>query len=485
MTVDRLTALDASFVWFERPRVPIHVGAVATFEAAPLLDASGRLRLAELRDRIDARLDALPRLRRRLAPVPFDLDRPRWVDDPEFDIARHVGEIRLPPPGDEAALRRLAGDLQGEMLPRDRPLWDLRFVTGLSGDRVGLVERIHHALVDGVSGVELATLLLDLDPDAPAPPPPPPWSPAPPPDRLSLFAAGLRDRLADPVRAARAVADFALHPLDAARAAATVAQGVGTMVDEGLLAPRTSLNAPLAGARRLAWVRARLDEVRAAGHGAKASVNDVVLTAVAGGLRSLFLERGERLPPDLVLKALVPVSLHGADEHGTLGNRVSSIYAPLPVGIGDPQARLAAVARSMRRLKSRPEADSMGLVLDAVNVLPAVAARLIARAVEHQRFVNLVVTNVPGPPCPLYAGGARMLEAFPVVPLDANMTVGVAVLSYDGALMISLTADDLLCSDVDVFAAGIEQSLAQLGVAAAEPRQSTVGPTPLTARTPA
>jgi hypothetical protein len=184
----------------------------------------------------------------------------------------------------------------------------------------------------------------------------------------------------------------------------------------------TSLNAPLAGTRRLAWVRARLDEVRVAGRGAEASVNDVVLTAVAGGLRSLFLERGERPPPDLVLKALVPVSLHGADEHGTLGNRVSTIYAPLPVGIGDPQARLAAVARSMRRLKSRSEADSMGLVLDAATVLPA--------------------------------GVARMLEAFPVVPLAANMTVGVAVVSYDGALTISLTADDLLCSDADVFAAG-------------------------------
>jgi WS/DGAT/MGAT family acyltransferase len=485
MTVDRLTALDASFVWFERPGVPIHVGAVATFEAAPLLDGSGRLRLAELREHIAGRLDALPRLRRRLASVPFDLDRPRWVDDPDFDIAHHVGEVRLPSPGDDAALRRVAGDLQGQMLPRDRPLWDLHFVTGLSGDRVGLVERIHHALVDGVSGVELATLLLDLDPDAPAPPPPPRWSPAPPPDPLSLFAAGLRDRLADPVRAAGALAGLALHPARAAQAAGTVARGLGTMVDQGLLAPRTSLNAPLAGGRTLAWVRARLDDVRAAGRAVEASVNDVVLTAVAGGLRWLFLERGERLPPDLVLKVLVPVSLHGADEHGTLGNRVSAVYAPLPVGIGDPQARLAAVAASMRRLKAQPEADSMGLVLDAANGVPAGVARLIARAVDHQRFVNLVVTNVPGPPVPLFACGARMLEAFPVVPLDANMTVGVAVLSYDGTLTISLTADDLMCPDVDVFAAGIERSLAQLGVAAAEPRRAsacatTAAPRPVT-----
>lgn len=485
MTVDRLTALDASFVWFERPGVPIHVGAVATFEGLPLLDGRGRLRLAELRERIGARLDLMPRMRRRLAPVPFDLDRPRWVDDPDFDIARHVGELRLPPPGDETALRRVAGDLQSEVLPRDQPLWDLRFVTGLDGDRVGLVERVHHSLVDGVSGVDLATLLLDLASDAPAPPPARSWSPEAPPDQASLLAAGLRDRLADPVRAARAVARLARHPSGVMRTAGTVADGLGAMVGQGLLAPHTSLNAPLAGARRLTWVRARLDDVRAAGRDAGASVNDVVLTAVAGGLRRLLLERGERLPPGLVLRVLVPVSLRRADEHGTLGNRVGAIYAPLAVGIGDPQARLAAVSRSMGLLKSRPEAESMGLILAAANVLPAGAARLVARAVEHQRLVNLVVTNLPGPPVPLFAAGARMLEAFPVVPLGANLTVGVAVLSYDGALTITLTADDLACPDVDVFADGIEQSLAQLGATAPEPRRAVAGRTPVPGRAPA
>lgn len=484
MSIDRLTALDSSFVWFERPGMPIHVGAVATFEAAPLFDPHGNLRLAELRERFDARLDALPRLRRRLVPVPFGLDRPRWVDDPDFDIANHVGEVRLPPPGDNPAFRRLAGTLQSEALPRDRPLWDLRIVTGLDGDRVGLVERVHHALVDGVSGVDLAGVLLDLDPDTPAAKPRE-WSAEPLPDEAALLAAGLRDRLADPVRAARDVAGVARHPSALLRTAATVARGLGAIVGNGLLAPRTSLNTPPSGARHLAWVSTRLDDVRAAGSDAQAKVNDVVLAAVAGGLRWLLLERGERLPPDLVLKVLVPVSLRGVDEHGALGNRVTAMVAPLPVGIGDPEARLDAVARSMRRLKSRPVAQSMGLILDAVNALPAGAARLVARAVEHQPFVNMVVTNVPGPPVPLYAAGARMLEAFPVVPLGANLSIGVAVLSYDGALTITLTADDLVCPDVEVFAAGIERSLAQLGVTVIEPlpsmsvRPSADEPTPV------
>jgi len=464
MSIDRLTALDASFVWLERPGVPIHVGAVATFEAGPLLDGRGRLRLDDLRSRIGARIGEMPHLRCRLVPVPFGLDRPRWVDDPEFDIARHVGEVRLPAPGDDAALRELAGRLQAEVLPRDRPLWDLRFVTGLAGDRVGLIERVHHSLVDGVSGVDLATLLLDVEPDAPAPPPPAPWAPGPAPEPAELAAAGLVDRLADPGRAMGATLRLARHPSAAARVLRTLVSGIGAMADDGLLAPRTSLNAPPTGGRRLAWVRTRLDDVRAAGAPTGASVNDVVLSAVAGGLRSLLLGRGEGLPTDLVLKVLVPVSVRAPDEHGTLGNRVAALYAPLPVGIGDPQDRLARVSSAMRRLKSCPQSDATGLVLGAADALPVGAARLLARAVDRQRLVNLVVTNVPGPPFPLYAAGARMLEAFPVVPLGANLTLGVAVLSYDGALTVALTADDRTCPDVDTFARGIERSLAQLGV---------------------
>jgi WS/DGAT/MGAT family acyltransferase len=472
MIPDRLTALDASFVWFERPGVPLHVGGVATFEAGPLTGPSGRLRLDDIRDQVSARLDALPRMRRRLAAVPLDVDRPYWVDDPDFDIARHVREVPLPPPGDEDALRRLAGELLSQVLPRDRPLWDLVFVTGLDGGRVGLVERVHHALVDGVSGVELATLLLDLEPDAP-PAHGSAWAPDPAPDGESLLAASLRRGLALPLRAAGAVAGLARHPTGAARTARTVAGGLVPLFLDGLLAPRSSLNAPLAGARRLAWVRAGVDDARRAGRPADATLNDVVLAAVAGGLRHLALERGERLPAGAELKVLVPVSRHVGPGDGSLGNRVSALAVPLPIGIGDPRRRLAAIAAGTRQRKAGPEADAVGMILDAADHLPAAAARTLTRSLDHQRFVNLVVTNVPGPPVPLYARGARMLEAFPVVPLLANFTVGVAVLSYDGALTVTLTADDVACPDVDVFAAGIEQAFAQLGV---EPRAAGAPP---------
>ena len=464
MITDRLSALDASFIWFERPGAPAHIGSVATFEAAPLLRRSGRLRLDEMRRRIEARLDPLPRLRRRLATVPYDLDRPFWVDDPDFAIARHVTERRLPPPGDDATLRRVAGELLSEVLPRDRPLWDLHFLTGLDGGRVGLVQRIHHALVDGVSGVDLAALVLDLEPDVPAPPPPPARTVAPLPDDAALVNAGLRHRAADPLRLARAAAHTARHPAGLAGALRTVARGLGPALADGGLAPHSSLNGPLLGGRRLAWLRTDVASARAAGHRAGATLNDVVLAAVTGGLRRLLLDRGETLPHDAVLKALVPVSLRSAADHDATGNRVGAIYAPLPLGIGDPARRLTAVAEAMRRCKSRPEADALGVVLAAADALPPFAARWLTGTFNHQPFVNLVVTNVPGPPCPLYLAGARMLEAYPVVPLAANLTVGVAVLSYDGSLAIALTADDRACPDVDVFAEGIVASLAQLGV---------------------
>ena len=460
-TLDRLTTLDTSFVWFERPGSPLHVGAVATFEAAPLLDEHGALRLDELRTRIAARLDPLPRLRRRLVTMPFDLDRPVWVDDPDFDIAHHVHGTHLPEPGDEAALRRLAESIQAEVLPRDRPLWDLTFVTGLDGGRVALVERIHHALVDGVSGVELATILLDVERETPVPEPPP-WVPEPGPTGVELMADGLRRTLAAPVRAAVGAADAVRHPGRTLRSVATLGRGLAAMSDGGLMAPSTSLNAPARGGRGLAWTRAPLDDVRRVGKRAGGSVNDVALAAVAGGLRTVLLSRGEEVPSDLALKVMVPVSVRNGDEHGTLGNRVGMIDAPLPVGIGDPEARLAEIVATMRRLKARPEARSVDAVLRSADALPAAAAHLVVRAVGHQTLINLVVTNVPGPQVPLYAAGARMLEAFPVVPLSANLTLGVALLSYDGTLTFTVTADASACPEAEVLATGIERSIAEL-----------------------
>ena len=472
MTTDRLTALDASFLHIERDGLPVHVASVATFEDAPLLDEDGQLRLDELRAQVVARLHALPRLRRRLAWTPFGIARPCWVDDPDFDIARHVdavdlGDVRDP---DDAllagdgldALRHYTEQVVAERLPDDRPLWHLRFVTGLPDGRVGLIERVHHALVDGVSGVDVATMLLDVTP-TPAVVAPEPWSAAPVPSPAARVVDGLADRAAMPLRLARLAAGGLARPLDLARQLAATAGAVAALAQDGLLAPRSSLNSPTGPARRLAWVSVRLDDVRRAGKDHGATANDVVLGAVAQGLRALLLERGQVIEGDDVLKVLVPVSLRGDGERGSLGNRVGALLLALPIGLGDPVERLEAIAVTTRRLKARREATVVDGLLTAAGFLPPALDGPISRLTDRQPFVNVVVTNVPGPPVPLYCRGARMLEAFPVVPLGGNLPLGVAILSYDGALNVSVTADGAAFPDLDLLRDGIEDGFVAVG----------------------
>jgi WS/DGAT/MGAT family acyltransferase len=484
VTGEQLSTLESSFLWFEQPGRPIHVGAVATFEGAPLLDTDGRLRLDDLRRLIDDRLDEVPRLRQRIAAGTSPLERPRWVDDPDFAVAHHVDEIAVEPPGDEAAFRRVAERVNSELFPPERPPWQMRFVTGLAAGRVGLVERAHHALVDGVGGVDVAAVFLDLDrrgrppradraglPTGPTPAAAAGPAGAPPPTlHIPASVAALGGWLRLPAEVVGAAASAARHPLATARGAAGLARGLATVAAEGVLAPSASLNVVPGDRSELAWVSARLDGVRAAGRAAGGTVNDVVLAAVTAGLRSLLIERRVPLPHDLALKALVPVSERGGDPGGdgvpALGNQVSALLAPLPVGDGDPARRLATIVASTRRLKASGEAAAIGAVLHAADLLPAPLARAVVRGVEHQPFVNLVVTNVPGPDCPLYLMGAEMLEAYPVLPLGANLSVGVAILSYNGTLHMGLTADADRCPDLAVFARSVDDALTALTASA-------------------
>jgi WS/DGAT/MGAT family acyltransferase len=490
VSTEELTALESSFLWFEQPGRPLHVGAVAVFDGAPLLDARGRLRLADLRRLVDERLDRVPRLRQRIAPGPSPLGRPRWVDDPDFDVAHHVHEIRLPAPGDEATFHRAVEAANAELFDLEHPPWELHFVTGRADGRVGLVERAHHALVDGVGGVDLAAVFLDLQPggrpgggrdrraprdarrrDAGSPPPGAAAGPGAAGDGdrtgTSVGAWTIVDHLGPwlrgPVGAAGAALAALRHPREAAHGVAEVARGVAALVADGVVTPSASLNVPTGERRRLAWIRVRLDKVKAAGHAAGGTVNDVVLAAVTAGLRSLLVERRVPLDHDMTLKALVPVSERSDEARPSLGNQVSAVLAPLPVGDGDPGRRLASIVAATRRLKASGEATAVGAFLQAADLLPAPVARVVVEGVRHQPFVNLVVTNVPGPPCPLYLMGAEMLDACPVLPLAANLTVGVAILSYNGTLNIGVTADAAACPDLDVLAQGIADGFAALG----------------------
>lgn len=460
--LDRLTALDAAFLHLERDGLPIHIGSVSIFEGEPLLDEDGELRLSDLRAQVDRRLDGLPRLRRRVVWPPLGLVAPCWVDDVDFDVANHVDTVRLPREAGDDGLRRLAEQVMAERLPRDRPLWHLRFVTGLPGDRVGLIQRVHHALTDGVSGVDVATVLFDATPDA-QPLEASTWEPAAADAPWALVTGGLWALATAPVRVVGAAAGAVMDPVGFARQGAEVVAALGTVVLDGLVAPRSPLNAPVDGVRHLAWVSNRLDDVKRAGHRHGATANDVALASVAHGLRVLLLERGEILSGDAVLKVVVPVSLRDEDHRGTLGNQVGALLLRLPIGISDPVERLQAVARTTERLKERREATTANLLLRAFDLLPQPLVARVAKGVEAQRLVNVIVTNVPGPPFPLYCRGARLLEAFPVVPLGGDQTIGVAILSYDGALNIGITADATHVADIDLLRAGIDAGFAALG----------------------
>ena len=461
MNPDRLGAIDETYLAIETAAAPLHVASIGIFEAAGLCDERGRLRLAAIRDRLEARLDLLPRLRQRVATVPLGVARPVWIDDEDFDIAQHVDTVALGHPHDEAALLALAEDLVMQRLPRDRPLWHLRFVTGLEGDRVALIERAHHAMVDGVSGVDVSVALLDSRPDAPTPRPEP-WVPQPAPTAGSLLSDGIADAWRAPVSAVAAVAGSLRHPGSVVHDLTEAARGLATVRRDGVRAPHCSLNVPIGSKRRLDLVRQRFEPVHAVARSAGATVNDVVLTAVASGLRELFLERGELLPSDREVKVLVPVSVRTAEQSMALGNRVGALLANVPVGIGDPNERLHAIAATTKALKSSAEAATADRLLHAADLVPLPLARLLQHRLANQPLVNLVVTNIPGPPFPLYALGSRMLEAFPVVPLGLNMSLEVAVLSYDGALNLCVTSDRHACPDAGVFAGGMDKGFTEL-----------------------
>jgi len=456
---DRLSALDASFLHLESPETPMHVGSLAIFDGAAFFDGSGRFRLAEARALVASRLHLIPRFRTRLMNVPMDQGRPIWVDDDRFDISYHVRLTALPKPGTWEQLLTLTGRIEAQTLDRSHPLWELWFVEGLEGGRVALVQKTHHALVDGVSGVDVATVLLDFTPeptvlDAPA------WLPRAAPSSSRLLRDTLVERSTGPTEIARSVRGLARAPQRAAARTGKVAGAIRSMFDGSPLAPRTSFNVPVGRDRRFAGVKVPLDTVKDIRAATGGTVNDVLLAGVAGAMRARLLARGDDLPESL--RALCPVSVRDESEHLHLGNRVSVMFVELPVGEVDPAARLERIERQTHDLKEREQAVGAAFILDLGEYAAPTLLGLAARLVHRQPFVNLVVTNVPGPQVPLYCLGARMVEAYPMVPLSRNLSLGVAILSYCGVLHFGLLVDGDVWPDLDDLATDIEASFTAL-----------------------
>lgn len=467
---DRLSALDASFLHLERPETPMHVGALSIFEGAPFFGPDGRFRLREVRELVESRLHLIPRFRKRIQRVPLDAGEPIWVDDERFDIAYHVRLTALPAPGSRDQLLALFERVQAQVLDRTRPLWELWFVEGLEGGHVALFQKTHHALVDGISGVDVATVLLDFEPeptilDAPE------WEPEPAPPPARLLIDSLKEMVAGPqalLDATRRVAEVPRHALNRV---GELASSLSTIAEGGLVAPKTSLNEPVVGrSRRFGLVRVPLDDVKTVRAAFGGTINDVVLAGIGGGLARLLEHRGE-LRDDLVLKVFCPVSVRDETQRMQLGNRISAMFVPLPVGDPDAARRLRAVQRATADLKEREQAVAAATLLDltqyAVPTLMGVAARLL----HHQPLTNLIVTNIPGPQVPLYCLGARMIEAYPMVPLSRNLNLGVAVLSYCGTISVGLLADRDRWDDLDVLEAGIDDSFAELTKLARERKE--------------
>ncbi len=465
MPPPRLSAVDASFLYLERPRTPMHVGAVGVF-ATP----DGGFDYDHLVETVERRLATVPRYRQRVRHVPGELARPVWVDDSDFDIAFHVRRSALPRPGTVEQLTELVARLMSRPLDPDRPLWEMYLVEGLADGRFAVITKTHQAMVDGITTIDIGQVLLDTTP-APAQVPHQLWMPRPEPSDAQLVAQALADAVARPAE----LVDSVRHATgDVAAGAARLLRGVGALVGTvasgGRLAPDSPLNVAVSTQRRFAVARGDLDAYRAVRDAHDCTVNDVVLAVVASALRTWLLSRGEPVTAASRVRAMVPLWTSAPDERPDTGadGRVLATLVDLPVGEPNPALRLQHVAHAMREHTAGNRSVRAGALARLGGHAPPTLHALGARAVSgiSKRIFNLVVTNVPGPQVPLYAAGARMLEMFPVVPLVAGQGLAVGITSYDGALCFGLNGDRDALADLDVIAQTIDEALDELSTTA-------------------
>ena len=460
MANDRLTGLDTSFLHLENASSHMHVGSVMIFEGPPPP-------YDELIEAFERRLPLVPRYRQRLAFVPLGQGRPKWVDDPHLNLRYHVRSTALPSPGSEDQLKDLAGRVFSQQLDRDKPLWEAWLVEGLEDDRFAMVSKTHHSLVDGISGVDIISVLFDTSPEPAAPTGPGDrWLPRPLPSRAQLLGEALVERATIPAEITRSLRAIVRGPRRLLGGLRDAAVGVGAMAWAGLNpAPSSPYNKDIGPHRRFTWVRANLNDLKAIKDALGGTVNDVVLATVAGALGKHLRRRGQNTD-GLELKAMVPVSVRQDDERGALGNRVAAIMATLPVWCQEPVARLDIVREDLKGLKSGGQAVGAQVLTDLSGFAPPTIMDQASRLMSRQRFFNVVVTNVPGPQFPLYLLGRRMLDPFPMVPLASGQGVGVALLSYDGHINFGLVGDYDLLWDLEDLARDVEASLVELAQAA-------------------
>jgi diacylglycerol O-acyltransferase len=454
--LDRLTSTDASFLHQEGHASHMHIGGVLIFEgSAPDFD--------EFADHIRGRLHLVPRYRQKLATPALQTGRPLWVDDPDFNLEYHVRHTALPEPGSEEQLLLLAARIASQRLDRSKPLWEQWLVEGLEGNRFAIISKTHHAVVDGIAGVDLATVIFDLE-RTPAPPAEEleRWVAAPEPSQAELLLAGARGMVrATASMTARSVAAVT-RPARSLHVLRDATEGIGELVWAGLNpAPETPLNVTIGPHRRFAIARQQLSDYKTIKNALGGTVNDIVLTVVAGALADWLRSRGVRTE-GLEMRALVPVSVRSGDQRGALGNQLTAMRGPLPVYIEDPLARLRYVRAAMDGLKESKQAVGAATLVAVNSLAPPTILAQASRVNFSTRLFNLLVTNVPGPQLPLYLLGRELKDLFPVAFLPENHALAIAIMSYNGNLDYGLLGDYDALPDIEVVADGLERSLAAL-----------------------
>jgi diacylglycerol O-acyltransferase / wax synthase len=458
--MDRLTSIDASFLSNETSNAHMHVGAILIFEGPPPA-------YEDFLEHVRSRMHLVPRFRQKLAFPPIETGRPFWIDDPHFHLAYHVRHSALPSPGSEEQLRNVAGRLFSQQLDRSKPLWELWLVQGLEKNRFALITKTHHALVDGVAGVDIGTVLFDVKPVPEPIEPDRDWVPRPAPSSAELAARGIAGAARMPMGLARRALRAASNPTRTARRVAETGEALAevawTFTNP---APDVPLNTEIGSHRRFAWTRAQLEDFKRIKDALGGTVNDVVLTVVSGALRSWLRSRGVKTE-GLELRALVPVSIRAEDEQGQLGNRIAAMRGPLPVYIEDPVKRHDVVRKAMDGLKESKQALGAEVISRFNDFAPPTLLAQASRINFSTRLFNLIVTNVPGPQIPLYVLGRELQDVFPVAFLPENHALAIAIMSYHGGMDFGLLGDYDAMEDIDLLATGLTESLADL-LAAAE-----------------
>jgi diacylglycerol O-acyltransferase len=461
--MERMSLLDASFLYLENDVTPMHIGGVAVLEGPPPTHD-------ELVSCFEGKLHLVPRYRQKVRFLPLNVALPMWVDDPHFNIDYHVRRSAVPAPGGREELQNLVGRVMSQHLDRARPLWEAWAVEGLDDGRWAMVSKVHHCMVDGVSSIDLMSVLFDTE-TTPVRPAVPPWRPRPEPSVVELFAQSVAGALSPVEQLTRTLAALR-SPRQTLQRGVETARAFASIASKLLPPPQTSLNGSYGPHRRWTSTHASLADVKLVRRSLGGTVNDVVLAAITGGFRDLLIGRGEQLKGRAV-RTMVPVSVRAEHEGGAYNNRVSSVFADLPVGLEDPVTRLAEIRRQMDGIKEWKGAVAGERLVDLAGFSPPMllaAGQRLAASIPQQSF-NTVTTNVPGPQHPMYFAGRRLLESAPIIPLGASVRTVIGIFSYDGHLHFGITGDYDSVADIDVLRRGIEAGIAELVVAAARVTQ--------------